>query len=113
MRSSLAILRYKEVAGLQIAMNYASSMRLIERISELGKHLAQQRRLHRPAGLHILLKCLTLSQVHREKGDAAQVVCSCIENIDNVRVLSNSRTDLGLLDEEIDQLRVRDEMRMH
>ncbi len=94
-------------------MDDAGAVGLIEGVAELLEEVADERGGHGAVSLGVGLEVLPLEQLHREEGHAPRLVEPSVEDVDDVGVRPDPRADLGLSDEELDELRARDQVRVN
>src|SRR5262249_25021276 len=102
----------KEVRGLEVAVDHASFVRLIEGIRKVLDHDANKRGRKRSTLCDDSLDRLALEGLHREKGHLSLLIDAGVEDVNDVGVLPDPPAYLGFAYEEVDERSMGDKVRM-
>jgi hypothetical protein len=112
-RPAAPVVRDKQVARLEIAVDDARPVGLIEGVGELVEERPHHAPRHGAVLLEVLVQGLPFEELHRHKRDTEAIIDARVKHVNDVRALADAAGDLRLAHEHFHELRPRDEVRVH
>ena len=111
LRLALPVQREKEVLRLEVSMEDAGAVRLLQRVAQLFEEIRDERRGQGTAP-DPRVEPLSFQQLHGNEGDLQRLVDPRIEDVDDVLALADARGDARLADEELADRVIANELRL-